>query len=80
MKKFIKWLKSPSSDFVLFVLLLILANVAGHNAFKRFDLTSQRSYSLSKTSKSLVKNLEQPLTVRVFFDDKLPSPYNSVSQ
>ncbi len=80
MKKFIKWLKSPSSDFVLFVLLLILANVAGHNAFKRFDLTSQRSYSLSKTSKSLVKNLEQPLTVRVFFDDKLPSPYNSVAQ
>jgi len=80
MKKFLKWLKSPSSDFILFIVLLILANIAGHSAFVRFDLTGPRSYSLSKASKSIVKNLEQPLSVRVFFDDNLPSPYNSVSQ
>ena len=46
MKKFLNWIKSPSSDFALFIILLILANIAGHNAFLRFDLTNQGSYSI----------------------------------
>lgn len=80
MKKFLKWLKSPASDFALFILLLILANLAAHNAFLRLDLTAPKSYSLSKASCSLVKNLEEPLNVRVFFADNLPAPYNEVAQ
>ena len=80
MKKLLKWLKSPKSDFALFIVLLILANLAAHNAFLRFDLTAPKSYSLSKASRSIVKNIEQPLNVRVFFADNLPSPYNGVAQ
>ena len=80
MKNFIKWLKSPKSDFILFVILLILANLAGHKAFLRFDLTGPKSYSLSKASKNIVKTLEEPLSIRIFFDDKLPAPYSSVAQ
>ena len=80
MKKFINWLKSTKSDFALFIIFLILLNAVSYNAYVRIDLTNAKSYSLSKESKNLVKNLEQPLSVRVFFDDNLPSPYNSVSQ
>lgn len=80
MKKIINWFKSSKSDFALFIVFLILINIVSYNAYVRFDLTSAKSYSLSKESKNLVKNLEQPLSVRVFFDDNLPSPYNSVSQ
>ena len=80
MKKIINWFKSSKSDFALFIMFLILINIVSYNAYIRFDLTSAKSYSLSKESKNLVKNLEQPLSVRVFFEDNLPSPYNSVSQ
>ncbi len=80
MKKFINWLKSTKSDFALFIIFLIFLNAVSYNAYVRIDLTNAKSYSLSKESKNLVKNLEQPLSVRVFFDDNLPSPYNSVSQ
>ena len=80
MKKFINWLKSPKSDFALFVILLILANIVGRNAFLRFDLTKPKSYSISKSSKRIVKTLDEPLTIKVFFDDNLPAPYNSYSQ
>ena len=80
MKKLLKWLKSPKSDFALFLVLLILVNIVSYNSYVRFDLTAPKSYSLSKASKSLVKNLEEPLSVRVFFDDNLPSPYNTVAQ
>lgn len=80
MKKIIQWLKGPKSDFILFVIFLVLLNIAGHKAFLRFDLTAPKSYSLSKASQSLVKNLDSPLSVRVFFSDNLPSTYSSVSQ
>ncbi len=80
MKNFIKWIKSPASDFALFIVLLILANIAGQNAFVRFDMTAQKSYSLSKASKDVVGNLVEPLSVHVFFSDNLPAPYNGVAQ
>jgi len=80
MKKILDWIKSPKSDFALFVILLVLANFVGRKAFLRFDLTQPKSYSISKSSKQLVKTLEEPLSIKVFFDDNLPSPYNSYAQ
>ena len=80
MKKFLNWIKSPSSDFALFIILLILANIAGRNAFLRFDLTNQGSYSISEVSKQTVETLTEPLSVKVFFSDNLPSPYNATAQ
>lgn len=80
MKKIIKWFKSSSSDFVLFLVFLVLINLVSQKSFLRFDLSAPKSYSLSKASISLVKNLEEPLSVRVFFDKNLPAPYNNVSQ
>ena len=80
MKKILAWLKGPKSDFILFIIFLVLLNLAGHKAFVRFDLTAPKSYSLSKASKTVVKNLDSPLSVRVFFSDNLPSTYSSVSQ
>lgn len=80
MKKFLNWLKGPKSDFVLFLVLLVLANLVAHNFFVRFDLTAPKSYTLSKASKTIVKNVEEPLSIRVFFDESLPAPYNSISQ
>ncbi len=80
MKKFIEFLKSPKSDFFLFVITLILANLVFSKAFWRIDLTSSNSYSLSKSSKQVVKTLEQPLSIKVFFTNNLPAPYNTVEQ
>lgn len=80
MKKFINWLKSPSSDFALFIVFLLLLNIVSYNSFFRLDLTEPKSYSLSKPSKQVVKNLQEPLTIRIFFDKNLPTPYNSVAQ
>ena len=80
MKKFINWITGPKSDFVLLIILLVLINLVGANSFFRLDLTSPKSYSLSQSSKEVVKNLEEPLSVKVFFSNNLPSPYNTVEQ
>ena len=80
MKKIIEWFKSSASDFCLFLILLVLLNFVGSNAYVRADLTKQKSYSLSKASKTLVKNLDEPVSIRVFFDKNLPAQYSAISQ
>lgn len=78
MKKIFEWIKSPKSDIVLFIIGIVLLNIVGYKAFKRVDLTSSNVYSLSKASKEVVKNLEDPLIVNVFFDEDLPATYSQV--
>ena len=80
MKKIIEWFKSSASDFVLFIIFLVLLNFVGSNLYVRADLTKQKSYSLSKASKTLVKNLDEPVSIRVFFDKNLPAQYSTVAQ
>lgn len=78
--KFISWLKNPAADTALFIVLLVLLNLVSFRSFLRWDLTRAKSYSLSKASKELVKTLEEPLDIKVFFSNNLPSEYSSVSQ
>lgn len=80
-RKFVvNWTKENSVDLILALVILALANLAGNGAFFRCDLTSQKVYSLSKASKELVGNLQEPLGVNVFFSADLPAPYNNVEQ
>ncbi len=78
--KFIHWLKSSKSDFILLIILIVLVNLVGARAFLRLDTTKAQSFSLSQSSKELVQNLEESLSVKVFFSDNLPAPYNTTYQ
>ena len=78
--KFISWIKNPSADIWLFIVAVVLLNLVASRAFFRIDLTESKSYSLSSSSKEIVKNLEEPLSAKVFFSANLPSPYSNVEQ
>lgn len=80
MKSFIDWIKGSKSDFLLFIIVLVLLNLVGSYSFFRIDLTAAKSYSLSDASTQLVQTLEEPLSVKVFFSSNLPFPYNTVGQ
>ncbi len=67
-------------DCAIFFVILILTNLVGARAFLRGDLTSGKMYSISPASKELVKNLQEPMSVNIFFSSDLPAPYNSVDQ
>jgi len=66
--------------FGLYLLVVVLINVAGITLFARLDLTWSRSYSLSEVSREVVSSLSEPLTINVFFSRNLPAPYNTVEQ
>lgn len=66
--------------FTIYLIVLVLLNIAGLTLFFRWDLTANRIYSLSETSKKVVATLKEPLTVKVFFTRNLPAPHNNTER
>ncbi|MEN8223658.1 MAG: GldG family protein, partial [Acidobacteriota bacterium] len=72
--------KNNYIKFGLYLVMLLVINIAAGSLFFRIDLTANKLYSLSDASKEAVGSLTEPLTVNVFFSKNLPSPYNNVER
>lgn len=57
--------------------ILIVLNFISIRLFGRLDLTSQGVYTLSDASKKLVGSLDDRVTVKAYFTEDLPAPYNN---
>ena len=57
--------------------ILVLVNIIAVRTFGRFDLTSERIYTLSPASRETMASLEEPVTVSAYFTENLPPPYAS---
>jgi ABC-2 type transport system permease protein len=66
--------------FLIYLIIVVLVNVAGITLFYRLDLTANQMYSISAASKRIVSNLTEPLTVKVFFTKNLPAPHNNTER
>jgi ABC-2 type transport system permease protein len=66
--------------FFIYLVILVLINIAGITLFFRLDLTQNRIYSLSEVSKKVVGTLSEPLIINVFFTKNLPAPHNYTEQ
>ena len=64
---------SVQLTLLLAAAILVVINLIGLNIFGRLDLTDDRVYSLSKASKDLVRELEDPITITAFFTADLPA-------
>jgi len=65
---------------IIYIVVVILVNLAATTLFVRFDMTGDKLYSISAASRQAVASLFEPLTIKVFFTQKLPSPYNNTEQ
>lgn len=54
---------------ILFVAVLILSNTALKSA--RIDLTDEKLFTLSEGSKSILKKIDEPITLRFYFSERL---------
>lgn len=73
-----KSLKSQTLIRAAIVLAILIAlNIISIRIFGRFDLTRNGQFTLSEASKTLVRNLDDKVTVRAYFTEDLPSPYNN---
>ena len=60
------------------LLFVVVLNVAGHFAFKRFDLTADKRYTLSKTSLNIVGEVKEPLYIDVFLEGDFPGEFKKL--
>ena len=66
--------------FLIYLVVVVLINIAGQTLFYRWDLTGNKIYSLSETSRKVVATLREPLTIKVFFTNNLPAPHNNTER
>jgi ABC-2 type transport system permease protein len=66
--------------FFIYLIAVILINVAGITLFFRLDLTRNNVYSISEASRRVVSTLSEPLSINVFFTKNLPAPHNQTER
>ncbi len=57
------------------IVAVILLNLIASEVYQRFDLTKDKRYTLSDTSKSLISDLDSPLIIDVFLEGDFPSEF-----
>ncbi|MRX70137.1 protein involved in gliding motility GldG [Flavobacterium resistens] len=62
------------------IFILIVLNVLGTLFFHRFDLTKDKRYTLSETSLNIVKQVKNPLSIKIYMQGELPADFRRLQQ
>lgn len=62
------------------IFVLVVLNVLGTLFFYRFDLTKDKRYTLSETSLQIVKQVKNPLSVKIYMEGDLPADFRRLQQ
>lgn len=64
--------KQSLLQLFLLLLILVFANIVAGSLFTRFDLTSEKRYSLSASTKKIAGNLKDAVLFKIYLDGDLP--------
>ena len=73
-----KKLLEGNINFILFVAIVLVIMIFSQKINYKLDITPNKTFTLSKLSKQLVKGLDDPLIVKVFLSKDLPNNYKNV--
>ncbi len=67
-------------QLVLGLVIIILLNIIGSFLFTRFDLTSEKRYSLSSSTKQLLRETDDIFYFRVYLEGEFPAGFKMLSR
>jgi len=70
--------KAKAKDFIGFLIglgIIILLNILSSVVFYRFDLTTEKRYSLSEATKEILGSLDEELFVTVYLEGEFPAAF-----
>jgi ABC-2 type transport system permease protein len=73
-------LLSHKYGWLLLLIALVLINVAASRLRVRLDMTAEQRYSLSAPTRSLLKNMEEPVTVDVLLTGEFPAVFRKLQK
>jgi gliding-associated putative ABC transporter substrate-binding component GldG len=62
------------------IAVLLFLNIIGNSFFHRFDLTKDKRYTLSETSLGIIKQVQNPLSVKIYLQGDLPAEFKRLQQ
>lgn len=65
---------------IVVIVALVLANVLVHRFVVRWDMTNDKRYSISEPTKTLLKNLTQPLEITLLLDGELNAGFTRLKR
>ena len=68
-------MKNKYSKIAVFLLGIILINYIGSKVYKRFDLTEDKRYTLSKTTESIIANVDEIIVIKVYLEGDFPAEF-----
>ena len=54
---------------------LVILNLVSNAFYKRFDLTGDKRYTLSEASRTILSNIDDPVTIKVYLEGDFPSEF-----
>lgn len=72
--------KSNLKNLLITLAILLIINGIGNQFFHRFDLTKDKRYTLSATSLNIIKQVQNPLSIKVYMQGDLPAEFKRLQQ
>ncbi len=66
---------SSSKQRIGIIALLLSLNIVSGNYYKRIDFTSDQRYSLSETTKNILKKITKPIRIKVYLKGDFPTEF-----
>ena len=70
--------KSHIAAFLITIVIVAVVNVIGKFVFTRFDLTSEKRYTLSNTTKDILGQLEDYVYFKVYLEGDFPAGFKKL--
>ncbi|WP_338767089.1 gliding motility-associated ABC transporter substrate-binding protein GldG [Bernardetia sp. ABR2-2B] len=67
-------------QLVVLFLGLILINILAQNYFFRLDLTAEKRYTITESSKTILENLEEPVFIEIYLEGELNSSFKRLQK
>ncbi|MGZ9676219.1 gliding motility-associated ABC transporter substrate-binding protein GldG [Flavobacterium sp. GNP001] len=67
--------KNNIKSVLLVLAVVLVVNVLSRSFFQRFDLTADQRYTLSGTSLGIIKQVDNPLSIKVYMQGDLPAEF-----
>ena len=69
--------KNQIVTFLVTVVIVVVVNVIGNYLFTRFDLTSEKRYTLSPTTKEILNGLDDYVYFKVYLEGDFPAGFKT---
>ncbi|MCM8766855.1 MAG: GldG family protein [Candidatus Omnitrophica bacterium] len=56
---------------IIFLAIIVFVNLISEKNYKRIDLTKNKIYSISPQTKKIIKNLNRPIEIIIFYKDRI---------